>query len=234
MDINDIMTLTDIADYLKIAPKTVSRMIQRGEIPCMKIAGQWRFKKSVIDTWLKSKMNFSEEHNLVSLMDIDSKLVPLSRLLAKNMIIMHIKPGSIEDILASLVKPLKEHGIITESQKLLSNLLAREHMVSTAVGNGTAFPHIRNVRENPANLPPIVMGICPEGTDYGCLDGSLTHVFYLLLADSETVHLRILSRLAAFARKPKTLESILEAKSPDQILRIFMEEDYESLAKPQA
>lgn len=232
MDINDIMTLQEVADYLKIAAKTVTRMISRGEIPCMKIAGQWRFRKSVIDAWLNSKMTFSEEHQFASLMEVDSNAIQLSRLISEKMIIMDLKARTVEETLSALAAPLRRDGFIESTAPLVSKLMARERMVSTAIGFGTAFPHIRNVRDNPQNVPPIVMGVSHSGVDFGCLDGSLTHVFYLLLAPDETAHLRLLARLARFSQKPGTTERILEAVRTQDIIKILMEEDYESLAQP--
>jgi excisionase family DNA binding protein len=232
VDINDILTLQELADYLKIAPKTVSRMIQRGEIPCMKIAGQWRFRKTVIDAWLTSKMTFSEEHQFASLMSVDSNAIQLSRLITSETTLMHLKSRTIEDTLIELTSPLITHGYLDSTASLVSRLLAREHMVTTAIGFGTAFPHIRNVRENSPNLPPIIMGISHDGVDFGCLDGSKTHVFFLLLACSETAHLRLLSRLARFSQKEHTLHAILQAQTRQEIHKILMEEDYESLAQP--
>ena len=229
MIIEDIMTLTEVADYLKIAQKTVSRMIQRNEIPCMKIAGQWRFRRSVIDMWLNGKMNFSEEHNLVSLMSTDHEMVPLSRLISLEFIIMDLRPGSVEEILSQLSTPLVKTGILPSTHLLLTGLLARERMVSTAVSPGVAFPHIRSVRDNQPGLPPIIIGICREGTDYHALDGALTHLFYMILANSETVHLRILAKLATATRKDSHMNKVLAAQSAEEVIRVFMEDEYEYL-----
>ncbi|MGM0432369.1 MAG: PTS sugar transporter subunit IIA, partial [Spirochaetota bacterium] len=80
-------------------------------------------------------------------------------------------------------------------------------------------------------LPPIIMGIHREGVAYGCLDGSLTYVFYLLLASKETTHLRLLSRLAQFSRKPGITKNIIAAHSTDEVSRLLMEDDYESMAQ---
>ncbi len=230
-DINDILTLQEVADYLKIASKTVSRMIGRGEIPCMKIAGQWRFRKSVIDAWLNNKMTFTEEHNIASIMDVDSQALQLSRLIHENQIHMNLRSKTMQDTLIELTEPLKIQGYIEQTASLVSSLRAREQMVTTAIGFGTAFPHIRNVRENSPNLPPIIMGISQNGIDYGCLDGSKTHLFFLLLAHAETTHLRLLARLAKFTRKDTTLIKILRAQTPQDITKILLEEDYESMAQ---
>jgi mannitol/fructose-specific phosphotransferase system IIA component (Ntr-type) len=110
--------------------------------------------------------------------------------------------------------------------------MARESMVTTAVGFSTAFPHVRDVRSNNPTWPPVIMGISRNGVDFGCLDGSLTHVFYLLLASYETTHLRLLSRLSRFSRKEGTLKKILSAPVKEDISRLLLEDDYESMAQP--
>ncbi|NBB74869.1 MAG: PTS transporter subunit EIIA, partial [Bacteroidetes bacterium] len=55
----DVMTLAEAAGYLKVAERTVLRMVHSGEIPCVKVGGQWRFLRTVIDDWLLSRMNFA-------------------------------------------------------------------------------------------------------------------------------------------------------------------------------
>jgi len=49
------MTLSQLAEYLQLGKSTVYKMVQKGEIPGIKIANQWRFKKSEIDKWLQSR-----------------------------------------------------------------------------------------------------------------------------------------------------------------------------------
>jgi excisionase family DNA binding protein len=51
MDCNDIMTLEEVAAYLKLKPQTIYTWAQEKEIPAAKIGKEWRFKKSIIDEW---------------------------------------------------------------------------------------------------------------------------------------------------------------------------------------
>lgn len=55
MDINEIMTVNDVAEYLRMNPMTIYRFAQQGQIPASKIMGSWRFKRSEIDEWIKSR-----------------------------------------------------------------------------------------------------------------------------------------------------------------------------------
>jgi len=54
-DFPEIMTIKQLGDYLQINPATLYKMARAGKIPCKKISGQWRFKKSVIDKWLEEE-----------------------------------------------------------------------------------------------------------------------------------------------------------------------------------
>ena len=47
-----IMTLEEVAKYLRVHKSTVYRMAREGTIPSTKVANQWRFKKARIDEWL--------------------------------------------------------------------------------------------------------------------------------------------------------------------------------------
>ena len=46
------MTVQDVAEYLNIDPKTVYRLVNRGELPGFKVGGSWRFEKADIDKWI--------------------------------------------------------------------------------------------------------------------------------------------------------------------------------------
>lgn len=48
----EIMTLKEVAEYLKLAEKTAYRLAADGTIPGFKVGGSWRFRKSVIEDWI--------------------------------------------------------------------------------------------------------------------------------------------------------------------------------------
>ena len=56
-----IMTIEELAKYLRLHKSTVYRMVRQGEIPSSKIGNQWRFRKDVIDTWLSNKEHIEAE-----------------------------------------------------------------------------------------------------------------------------------------------------------------------------
>lgn len=53
---DEILTLEEVAVYLKAAKRTVYRLAQRGEIPAFKLGGTWRFRQSDLNRWIDSSM----------------------------------------------------------------------------------------------------------------------------------------------------------------------------------
>lgn len=58
---DEILTLPEVAQLLKVAEKTVYTMAQRGEIPAFKVRGQWRFKRADLDQWIESQKTVQHE-----------------------------------------------------------------------------------------------------------------------------------------------------------------------------
>ncbi len=52
---DEILTLPDVAQLLKVANKTVYNMVQKRELPAFKVRGQWRFMRVDIDQWIEQQ-----------------------------------------------------------------------------------------------------------------------------------------------------------------------------------
>ena len=52
---DDILTIPDVASLLRVADKTVYSLVQRGDLPGFKVGGQWRFRRTAIDSWIEVK-----------------------------------------------------------------------------------------------------------------------------------------------------------------------------------
>lgn len=55
MQQDEILTIKELASYLKIAEKTAYRYVSDGIIPGFKVGGSWRFKRSEINDWITSR-----------------------------------------------------------------------------------------------------------------------------------------------------------------------------------
>jgi excisionase family DNA binding protein len=53
---HEIMTLEEVAHYLRLKPQTIYKWAQERRIPAAKLGKEWRFRRSVIDRWLDEQM----------------------------------------------------------------------------------------------------------------------------------------------------------------------------------
>ncbi len=53
--IDQILTLREVAKYLKLAEKTAYRLAADGKLPGFKVGGSWRFKESDIEGWIEER-----------------------------------------------------------------------------------------------------------------------------------------------------------------------------------
>lgn len=52
----EILTLEEVAAYLKAGKKTVYRLAQQGQIPSFKLGGTWRFRRTELDRWIAAQI----------------------------------------------------------------------------------------------------------------------------------------------------------------------------------
>jgi excisionase family DNA binding protein len=61
-----ILTIKDVAEYLKVNERTIYRLAASGELPGFKIGNSWRFKQSELEQYITSqhnRSNLSESKN---------------------------------------------------------------------------------------------------------------------------------------------------------------------------
>ena len=52
---DEILTVKEVAVYLKLAEKTAYRLAAEGKLPGFKVGGSWRFRKADIQTWIEQQ-----------------------------------------------------------------------------------------------------------------------------------------------------------------------------------
>ena len=60
---NAIMTIGEVADYLKVTERTIYRLAGAKKIPSFKVGGSWRFAKADIDRWIREQSSGSADES---------------------------------------------------------------------------------------------------------------------------------------------------------------------------
>jgi len=61
---NEIMTIKQVAEYLKVSPRSIYKLVKDGAIPTFRIMNMWRFERSKIDQWINEKNGINNSFNV--------------------------------------------------------------------------------------------------------------------------------------------------------------------------
>ncbi len=55
MDAREVMNIRQASQYLGVSPDTLYKYVSEEKIPAFKLGNRWKFKKSILDTWMENK-----------------------------------------------------------------------------------------------------------------------------------------------------------------------------------
>ena len=53
--LDKVLTIEELAAYLKISKSSLYKLAQKGEVPGQKVGKHWRFRRDIIDQWLAER-----------------------------------------------------------------------------------------------------------------------------------------------------------------------------------
>ena len=130
------------------------------------------------------------------------------------------KKAAIEELVGLLVKENK----VQDADSAVQILMEREKIGSTGIGQGIAIPHAKSEQ---AKGVAAAFGLSKKGIAFDALDGDPVYIIFLLIAppDSAAMHLQALARISRMLKDKFFRQSLREAKSTEEILRLIREED---------
>lgn len=130
-------------------------------------------------------------------------------------------PGSTKDeVLKELLALVDNDPAVVDPEMVQKDVLEREALMSTGVGQGLALPHAktRGVTEAVA-----AFAVSRNPVDFGSIDDQPVQLFFLLLApeSARSQHIKVLSRISRLMNRNDIREALLAAKSSDEVLEIL-------------
>ena len=221
----EILTAQEAADFLKMNERTVLKLAAEGKIPAAKIGRRWRFEKNHIIEWLESRMRVMSNHELATLAPPEKSVPVLFGNLSLESINLKLASKVRRDVIKELVDLLALSGTVANKRMVLAAVLEREELASTGIGEGVAFPHPRVPSALLVHRPCVAFGRSERGIDFRAVDGEPTHLFFLVCAPEEKVHLQLLARLNRVMRNSALRRELMEATSADEALRCIHREE---------
>jgi PTS system nitrogen regulatory IIA component len=209
---NDILTIEEVAKYLRVSERTVYEWAQKGEIPAGKIGTAWRFKKTDIERWVNERLPADQRPPVFPL--------PGSRLISPDRVLF-LAHRAKRDVLVALAESLALCPQVKNRQELITEILKRDELMSTAIGRGIAIPHVRL-----SSVTDLVVsvGICGnEIADFQTLDDEPVRLVIMIAAayNQHAYYLQTLSFFSSRLKNSQLRRSILEAPNPLEAYRLL-------------
>ena len=123
------------------------------------------------------------------------------------------------EAIAEMSKKAKDLKIIKDHRWLYQVVVAREELVSTAIGKGVALLHPRHHHPSKIKKPSIIFGRSAEEIEFDAPDNKPVNIFFMLLLHDDIQHLFSISYISKFLLNEKNLDILRKAKTNDVIVQ---------------
>lgn len=214
---DDILTIEEVANYLRVSDRTVYDWAQKGEIPAGKIGTVWRFKKSEVERWVNERLSSGVNSQT------DSTPVQIRNILSPDRVVF-IKNTTKHDALLELAVTLATAPQVKHADELSTEILKREELMSTAIGRGIAIPHVRL-----SSVTDLVMavGICRTPiSDFQTIDDIPVNLLFMIAAayNQHSYYLKTLSYFSAKLKKKELRDALLAAQTPRDVYNLLIQD----------
>jgi len=216
---HEIMTIEEVAEYLRVSERTVYDWAQKGQLPGGKLGTTWRFKRSDIENWVNSKLGAK-----AAPASAPQSGALLSKLLTPDRLVFLEGSGK-ENALKTLGAVLATSPVIPNEEELVEAIFRREELMSTGIGFGVGVPHVR--LEGVSDLV-MALGIAREPlTDYVSLDDVPVQIVCMVAA-SKSQHpqyIRTLSAISSRLKEETVRKALIASKDAGSAFKLFVGEE---------
>ena len=210
---DDILTIEEVAKYLRVSDRTVYDWAQKGEIPAGKIGTVWRFKKSEVENWVNARLSSDSSKQADMQIQVRNILSPDR--------VVFINQTSKHDALIALADVLGTAPQVKNGAELTQEILKREELMSTAVGRGIAIPHVRL-----SSVTDLVMavGVCKKPiSDYQTIDEQPVNLLFMIAAayNQHSYYLKTISHFAGMLKNNDLRNAINSATSEQEVFNLL-------------
>ncbi len=210
----DILTIEEVAKYLRVSDRTVYDWAQKGEIPAGKIGTVWRFKKTEVENWVNAKLSTDASKQAEISVQVRNILSPDR--------IKFITQTTKHDALVELADVLAKAPQVKNASELTQEILKREELMSTAIGRGIAIPHVRL-----ASVTDLVMavGVCRKPiSDFQAIDDEPVNLLFMIAAsyNQHSYYLKTISHFSSKLKDKDLRTAILLASDENEVYDLLM------------
>jgi PTS system nitrogen regulatory IIA component len=230
----EILDIEQAASYLSRDIREVGKLANRGVLPGRKVNGEWRFAHAEIKHWLETRLHEHTEEELCALESAHTPEVAeplLASLLSEATTAVPLVASTRSSVLREMVKLAEGSWQVYDPEAVLTAIVQREEMGSTALPGGVAIPHPhRPLSSAVLGESLVAFGKTGRAIPFGGARGLLTDLYFLVLCTDERTHLRVLTRLARLLLRDGLVEELRATESPREAYDLLAGAERELLA----
>ena len=211
---DQLISISEAAEYLKVSESVVNEMLKAGVLKKHGTGKNLKVDKANIDEWL-DKLNAKEEEKLA----MQRVICHFQDYFKPENILIDFNADNKYEAIATMSKKARDLRIVKDHRWLYEVVVAREELVSTAVGKGVAMLHPRHMHPTKIKEPTILFGRSAEGVEFDAPDDQPVNLFFLLLLHNDKQHLFSLSFITKFLMHEENINLLLEAKDAESVYK---------------
>lgn len=151
----------------------------------------------------------------------EARKTGIGRFTSPELMMVGLKGETAEEVLAEMCSRMAEEGFVDDGEHLLDLSLQREAIISTAVDNGIAFPHVRGVEGGGLSM---LVGIHKKGVKFGGPGRTLTRIFFFMVIPTATsaFYMKLIAGLSRTFREKDASEALLAAKTDEDLWKALI------------
>lgn len=152
----------------------------------------------------------------------------ISEILNEKLIATGLEAKDKYDAIIKMIELASVSGNMINKEKVKDCVLEREKLVSTGVGKGFAIPHGKT-----DEIKDIVaaFAVLKEPVDFDSIDLEPVRYVFLVVGKESLLnaHIKLLSRISRMMNKEEFRDKLMEAKSPEDVMNMFRQEEQSSI-----
>ncbi|MEA2069378.1 MAG: PTS sugar transporter subunit IIA [Verrucomicrobiota bacterium] len=151
----------------------------------------------------------------------EARKTGISRFTSPELMVVPLTGSTPEEVLGEMCTRMAEEGFVEDGAHLLDLALQREAIISTAVDNGLAFPHVRGVEGGGLSM---AVGIHKKGIKFGGPGRTLTRIFFFVVIPTATsaFYLKLISGLSRTFREKEVGETLLAVTTEEELWKALI------------
>jgi len=212
------LTVRDAAKLLNVSEKTIYRWIAERRLPARRIGEQYRLGRAELLDWVAANRAEASIELFTEPAEEAGPLPTLEAALTTGGIAYRVEGRTRDEVLRAAVAATRlPEGVSADF--VFAVVQAREHLASTAVGEGIAMPHPRHPLVLHVPEPSVTLCFLEQPVGFGALDGQPVQALFLILSPSVRAHLHLLGRLSFGLRQASFARAVRSQAGRQVILR---------------